>query len=52
MKVNKYTTYDNITYYECQPIEGICLFSFTLRQLVLDLILVYGYAVFRPLNLN
>lgn len=52
MRVNKYTTYDNCTYYECEPIKGIHLFAFTKRRLILDLCKIYGYALFKPYNLN
>lgn len=51
MKVTKTIT-ENITYYECEVNKGQYLFAFSLRQLVLDLVVIYGYSLFRPLNLN
>lgn len=52
MKVYKNTTYDNITYYECQPLKGVSLFAFTKRKLIIDLCKIYGYALFKPINLS
>lgn len=51
MKITKTQT-KAITYYECQPIDGICLFAFTKRRLLIDLCKVYGINLFNPLNLN
>lgn len=51
MRVTKYTT-KNVMYYECSPVKGIHLFAFTKRALIIDLVKIYGYHIFKPLNLN
>lgn len=51
MRITKTIT-KSVTYYECEPIKNTHLFAFTLRRLIIDLIRVYGYAWFKPLNLN
>ena len=51
MTIHKHTTKE-LTYYECEPIKGIHLFAFTKRALIIDLVRIYGYALFNPINLN
>ncbi len=51
MRINKTIT-KSVTYYECQINENQFLFAFTLRALIVDLCKIYGFSLFRPLNLN
>jgi len=51
MKITKTTT-SKVSYYECQLNCSQIVFAFTLRQLVRELIVGYGFAWFKPLNLN
>lgn len=51
MKIHKHTT-NGLTYFQCEPIQGIQLFAFTKRALVIDLFKIYGYSLFNTLNLN
>lgn len=51
MRITK-TIYRDLTYYECEVNKGQYLFAFSLRRLIVDLITIYSYSIFRPLNLN